>query len=115
VTWDGADDFGEKALPGTYKIRLTARGDGKQSTDISKEIKIVRVGVVALAFKNVYPLKFAFKQYPAKFDADDFEIPAEQWKLKALDSGSKTTARPLAVGRARVPTPPPIVIPSPRR
>ena len=95
VRWDGTDDGGGYVPIGSYKIRLTAKAEGKESSDASADMKIIRVGVVYIRFKNVYPLKFAFKNYPAKYDTDDYDIPAAEWKLSTLDDGSKPRVPPI--------------------
>ncbi len=102
VRWDGADDDGQKAPVGSYKVQLTAKADGKSASAQSREIKIVRVGVIAIEFSDSCPLKFSFKNYPKDPATDDFDIPAAQWHLAALDDGDKPKNPPdcSATGRS---------------
>ncbi len=87
VSWDGTNDKSEKVDVGKYKVKLIAKGGDKTASDTSTEIKILRVGIVYVRFKNVYPLKYAFQNYPATFVKDDFAVPREEWKIASLDDG----------------------------
>ncbi len=103
ATWDGRGDDGSPVPVGKYKIRLRAACGGVQGSAESEPIKIVRVGVVAAAFsgKMVYPLRFAFREFPKKFDNDSFDVPAWQWQLASLDDAGKARAPPpAATGRS---------------
>lgn len=95
VSWDGTNDKGDKVDTGKYKVKLTAKGGEKTASDTSTETKILRVGIVYIRFKNVYPLKFAFKNYPTTFVTDNFEVPAKEWKIASLDDGSKPRTPPV--------------------
>ncbi len=99
VEWDGRGEKGEPVPPGKYKIRLRARAGETTKDAVSAEIRVVRVGVVAVRFggKYVYPLQFAFKNFPASYDAADpahGKIPDWQWKIASLDRDGKPRKPP---------------------
>lgn len=101
VSWNGTNDAGLKVATGTYRIRLTASTPCTTARAVSADIKVLRVGIVYIRFRNVYPLKFAFRNYPASFVTDNFDVPPAEWRIASLDDGTTIRTPPSCSTRGR--------------
>ncbi len=92
IKWDGKNGP-TNATADTYKLKLTAQlniGSAPTAESESADIKVIRVGITGLEFKNSYPLKFHddIHNSPESINRSSYneDIPTVQWKLSALDA-----------------------------
>lgn len=86
VKWDWKDSKNDIRQDGKYRIKLRETGTGAYNE--SEEIKMIRIGVVEIAFKNSFQLKFyddVLNPATAVYDQVNEDIPDVQWKIKDLD------------------------------
>ncbi len=90
IEWKGTDAKGKKAPVAKYKVKLVTELKKQAIHECeSEEIKIVRIGVTELSFKDNYELKFHDDiRSSGTWNTINADIPSPQWKIASLDDGS---------------------------
>jgi len=95
VIWDGLDSAGNLASCGKYKIKLFVKDKNTVVAESeSSLIKIIRIGVTEISFKETIPCKFYdYVKESNTWKKINFDIPDIHWKIESLNDTSNKTPR----------------------